>query len=122
MSEKPEDVDSYIAAASPEARSTLEAVRAAFRSAVPEAEEGISWGVPFYKHYGALGGFAVYKRHVSFGLPVNLRDEDREALEQKGYVTGKKTVQVAFDQRVPTAALKRLVKAQARENEVAKAR
>ena len=37
------------------------------RSAVPDAEETISWPVPFYRRNGALGGYAAYKKHVSFG-------------------------------------------------------
>jgi uncharacterized protein YdhG (YjbR/CyaY superfamily) len=118
MSEKvkPKDVDAYIAAAPSEARRTLEEVRKTIRSAVPKAEEGISWGVPFYKHHGPLGGFSVYKNHVSFGLAVNLRDEDRDTLEHKGYKTGKKTVQMGFDQKIPVTLLKQILKAQATVN------
>ena len=114
---KPQDVDSYIAGATEDARPILEELRGVFRSVVPDVEEKISWGVPFYRHHGALGGYAVYKKHVSFGCDSLLAEKEREALERAGYKTGKKTVQIAFGQKVPVAAIRRIVKAQARANE-----
>lgn len=117
MSE-PTDVDSYIADSSREAHATLKELRQIMKSTVPDAEEGISWGVPFYNYRGALAGFATYKNHVSFGLPgATLQSKDREMLEEDGYKTGKKTIQIRFDQKVPTTAIERLLKAQAKVNE-----
>ena len=89
---------------------------------VPKAEEGISWGVPFYKYHGVLAGFAAYKNHVSLGFGAGeLSHEDREQLEAQGYATGKKTFRIRFDQDVPTAAIRRLLKAQVRVNEASRA-
>jgi uncharacterized protein YdhG (YjbR/CyaY superfamily) len=88
---KPKDVDSYIANSVREARPKLKEIRKIIKSAIPKVEEGISWGVPFYKYHGALAGFAPYKNHVSFGLAAMLQSEDREMLEKKGYITGKKS-------------------------------
>ena len=113
----PDDVDSYIAAADPEARGKLGDIRDVLRSSVPEAEEGISWGVPFYKYKGPLAGFAAYKKHVSLGFADELHGEDREALEREGFATGKKTMRIAFDQAVPAAAIGKLLRAQAAANE-----
>src|SRR3954452_7456310 len=114
---RPKDVDAYVAASAGEARPLLAGLRELVRSAVPDAEEAISWGVPFYRYHGPLGGFAAYKRHVSFGLGgLDLQSEDRGALEEQGYRTGKKTVQIAFDQELPTAALTRMLEAQAKTN------
>jgi uncharacterized protein len=114
------DVDGYIAHADAAARPHLEELRELVRSAIPDAEEGISWGVPFYKHHGPVGGFAAFKQHISFGLNEQLAPDDREKLEARGYKTGKKTVQIAFDQAIPTATLKRMLKAQAKTNEAAR--
>ena len=111
------DVDAYIATADGEARRVLEELRALVRSTIPEVEEWISYGVPFYKHHGELAGFAVYKHHVSFGTAAAvLDDEDRKVLKAAGYKTGKKTIQIGFDQQVPAAAVKRALEAQARLN------
>ncbi|MBC7868686.1 DUF1801 domain-containing protein [Candidatus Saccharibacteria bacterium] len=117
-----EDVDSYIASSEPEARPTLEDLRKIIKSTIPQAEESISWGVPFYKYHGLLGGFAVFKNHVSFGLAFVLESKDREELAEKGYTTGKKTVQIKFDQPVPTTAIRQILKAKAKTNEAGKMR
>lgn len=115
-------VEEYIASAPAHARPTLERLRKAILSAVPEAQEGISWGVPFYRHHGLLAGFAAYERHASFGLAFVLPESIRQRLEKLGYRTGKKTFQIRYDQDVPTSIVEALVKSKATENESASAR
>jgi uncharacterized protein YdhG (YjbR/CyaY superfamily) len=110
-------VDEYIANAPSEARLTLNEVRAAIQSAAPSAEEGISWGVPFYKHHGMLGGFSVFTNHLSFGFNDLLQSDVRKTLEAKGYTTGKKIIQIRFDQKVPATVIKQIVKAKVKMNE-----
>jgi uncharacterized protein YdhG (YjbR/CyaY superfamily) len=110
------DVDSYIASSVAEARPKLKEIREIIKSTIPKVEEGISWGVPFYKYHGALAGFAVYKKHVSFGIESALESKEREILEKKGYGTGKKTIQIKFDQTVPTTAIKQILESQAKLN------
>ena len=114
---KAKNVDTYIANSDREARPTLKEIRKIIRSTIPKVEEGISWGVPFYKYHGVLLGFATYKNHVSFGLCVTLKSKDRKMLEKKGYMTGKKTIQIKFDQKVPTITIKQILKAKAKMNE-----
>ena len=116
------NVDEYIAGAPEEARPKLREIRALIKSAVPKVEEKISWGVPFYRYHGALVGFATFKNHVSFGLGLaGLQNEDREMLEKKGYITGKKIIQIRFDQKLPTGAIKQILKAQAKTNKIKRA-
>jgi len=110
------DVDEYIASADEEARPILIELRKLTRSTVPAAEEKISWGVPFYWYHGALAGFTAYKKHVSFGLAFALQEIDRKRLEDKGCTTGKKTMQIRFDQKVPVSVIKRMLVAQAKMN------
>ena len=111
-----ENVDSYIASAEPEARPTLTRLRELVKSTVPEAEESISWGVPFYKYYGLLAGFSVFAHHASFGLAFALDDKIRETLEAKGYKAGSKTVQIRFDQEVPDAEIRQILEMKANIN------
>ena len=118
---KAKDFDSYIANSGREARPKLKEIRKIIKSTIPKAEEGISWGVPFYKYHGVLAGFAAFKNHVSFGLCAVLQSKDREMLEKKGYITGKKTIQIKFDQKVPTTAIKKILKAKAKMNEAKRA-
>ncbi|HEV2193826.1 MAG TPA: DUF1801 domain-containing protein [Nitrosopumilaceae archaeon] len=84
------DVDSYIASSGREARPKLKEIRKIIKSTIPKVEEGISWGVPFYKYHGVLAGFTAFKNHVSFGFADVFQSKDREMLEKKGYITGKK--------------------------------
>ena len=115
------NVDEYIANAQKEAKSKLREIRAVIKSSVPKADEGISWGIPFYKYKGLLAGFAAFKNHVSFGLCFALQSKDREMLEKKGYITGKKTIQIRFDQKLPITEIKQMLKMQAKKNEIKKA-
>ncbi|MBI4052663.1 MAG: DUF1801 domain-containing protein [Candidatus Diapherotrites archaeon] len=116
------NVDEYIAGAGIEAQPTLKEIRKIIKSAVPKAEESISWGVPFYKYQGLLAGFAAFKSHAGFGLAFALQSKDRKALEEKGYVTGKKTIQIRFDQKAPAAEIGQILKAKAKMNEAKKAK
>ena len=111
------DVSAYIASAPREARAKLKELRELIRTTVPKAEEGISWGIPFYKYHGLLAGFAAFKNHVGFGFADHFTTEDSEALEAKGYTVGKKTIQIQFDQKVPVTVIKRLLKAKVKLNE-----
>jgi len=114
------NVDEYIANAPKEAQPKLREIRAAIKAAAPKAEEGISWGVPFYKYHGLLAGFAALKNHADFGLAFALQDKDRETLGKKGYMTGKKTIQIRFDQKVPAAEIRQMLKAKAKLNDAKK--
>ena len=111
-------VAKYISAAPEKARPHLKEVRAAIKSAVPKAEEEISWGKPYYRYHGMLAGFDAFKNHVSFEIWADeLEKQHRDKLEERGYKTGKRTFQIGYDQDVPTAVIKTLVKAQAKANE-----
>ena len=112
-----DNVDSYIANAPEEAQPHLKELRKIAISTVPNAEEKISWGVPFYWYHGALAGFSSFKNHVGFGFAFVLKGEDRTLLEKEGYKTGIKTVQIKFDQKVPVATIKQILKAQVKVNE-----
>ncbi len=115
------NVDEYIKSAQKEAQPKLRELRMVIKSAAPKAEEGISWGVPFYKYHGLLAGFVALKNHVDFGLAFALQSKDREMLEKKGYMTGKKTIQIKFDQKVPTTVIREILKAKAKMNEAKRA-
>lgn len=115
---KAKNVDAYIAGSSKESRAVMQELRKIIKATIPKAEEGISWGVPFYKYQGLLAGFAVFKNHVSFGLAFRLLDKDREILEKKDYKTGSKTIQIRFDQKIPVTIIKQILKTKAKLNEV----
>ena len=117
---KSKDTDDYIARQVKEARPILEELREIIKSTIPQIEEEILWGYPFYKYHGILAGITAYKKHVSFQVADTLSSEDRKTLEEKGYTLGEKRIQIKFDQRVPTAAIKQILRAQAKMNEAKK--
>jgi uncharacterized protein YdhG (YjbR/CyaY superfamily) len=110
----PRDVDAYIGAAPEAARPILRQLRLAIKTAVPDAEEKISYGMPHYSYRGRLAYFAAHKRHV--GLYA-LGPSDSFPPELMQYAAAKGTLQFPIGQALPAAAIGRLVKARAREKD-----
>jgi len=114
---KPKSIEEFITNAPEESREIMINLKNLIEATEPRAQGGISWNVPIYKYHGVLAGFSLAKRHVSFGID-SLTDEIRDTLKTKGYHTGKKTIQIKFDQTVPEAEIKQLIEEQVRLNEV----
>ncbi len=106
----PKNVDEYLARVPEPARSTLKKIRAAIRSAVPpEATEAISYGMPAFKYKGTLVWFAAFSNHCSlFPTPSVIEAFQNEL---RGFSTSKGTIQFPTDNPLPTALVKKLVKA-----------
>lgn len=104
-------VEEYIQTSAEESKLIMRELKNLIESTTPSAEGGISWNVPIYKYNGILAGFDVAKKHVSFGIDC-LKESDREKLKEMGYKTGKSTIQIKFDQEIPVAEIKRLIKEQ----------
>jgi uncharacterized protein YdhG (YjbR/CyaY superfamily) len=109
----PKSVDEYIAA-QPEAMGPkLEQVRAAIRRAVPEAVEGIGYGMPGYKLHGKpMLYFGGFKEHYSLFAAsgtffATLEDELR------GYELRKGTVHFPLTEPVPVKLIARISKLRA---------
>lgn len=112
------EVTSYIEMADPRAEPILMELRELIVSAVPNAEEVMSWNAPFYKYHGYLAGFAAYTQHVRVGIVGDeISPEDRKVFEELGYTTLERAIQIKFDQKVPTEALKRVFQTKAKMNE-----
>ena len=61
------EVDSYLADVAEPKRSTLQHLRRTILEVVPEAEEGISYGVPAFRLQGkVIAGFAAFTNHLSY--------------------------------------------------------
>lgn len=93
----------------------LKQLRAAVRAAAPKAEEGISYGMPYYHDRGRLVYFAAFKNHVSLFVwgPIL----KTYAAEVRNYQTAKATLQFPLGTRIPLALVKKLVTARRKENE-----
>jgi len=110
-------VEAYITAAAPAARDKLRELRQSIRSILPSAEEKIWYGVPFYHQAGEVVGFSVARHHVSLGLGAEVLTADRRRkLASMGYQTGSCTVQIRFDQKLPVALLRKMLREKVRLN------
>ena len=109
------EVDDYLAGVPEPQKSTLEGVRATLAALLPDAEQGIAYGVPCFKVGGkAVAGFASYPKHCSY-LPMSGSITAELADELSGYVTSKGSVQFATDEPLPPGLVEHLVDARRRE-------
>src|SRR5437899_307329 len=117
----PKNVDEYLAGLPEPARSTLNKIRAAIRSAVPpEATETISYGMPAFKYKGVLVWFAAFAKHCSLFPTASVIETFKSEL--KGFVTSKGTIQFPTDKPLPAALVKKMVKARVAQIESKKRR
>jgi uncharacterized protein YdhG (YjbR/CyaY superfamily) len=102
-------VAQYIAGAPAPARSNLKKMREAIRSAVPRnAEEIISYGIPAFKHK-VLVWYAAFSNHCSLFPTAAVIEKFKREL--KGFPTSKGTIHFPANKPLPTALIKKLVKA-----------
>lgn len=62
---KPINVDQYISEFPPDVRERLELIRSIIKKQAPQAEEKISYNMPYYKLNGMLVSFAAWKNHIA---------------------------------------------------------
>ena len=117
----PKNVDEYLAGIPEPARSTLSKMRMAIRSAAPpEATETISYGMPAFKYKGVLVWFAAFSKHCSLFPTASVVEAFKNEL--KGFSTSKGTIHFPTDKPLPTALVKKLVKARVSQIESKKRR
>jgi len=110
----PRDVDEYIDEAPAPARPTLQQLRETIRAAAPQADERISYKMPYYHYHGRLAYFSAHAHHVGL-YPFNASDVDGTELQK--YAAAKATLQFPFDEPLPVAAIRRLIQQKALDNE-----
>lgn len=109
----PATVDEYITGQPEAVRPKLEQVRVAIRTAVPEAVEGMGYGMPGYKLHGkAMLYFGCFKEHYSLFAASGsffaiLKDE------LSGYEQRKGTLHFPFTKPVPVKLISRIAKLRA---------
>jgi uncharacterized protein YdhG (YjbR/CyaY superfamily) len=110
----PKSVDDYLAAVPEPARTTLQRMRSAIRSALPtEATETISYGIPAFSYNGPVVWFAAFSNHCSFFPGASVIKAFKKELER--YEISKGTIQFPVDKPLPVAQVKKMVKARLAE-------
>jgi uncharacterized protein YdhG (YjbR/CyaY superfamily) len=106
---KPESHDDYLRAFSDNKRRGLEKLRKDIKAAAPKAEECISYGIPGFRLNGKLlVSYGAAARHCAFYPGSTL---EAFAKETKGYDTNKGTIRFPPDKPLPSALVRKIVKA-----------
>jgi uncharacterized protein YdhG (YjbR/CyaY superfamily) len=110
------NIDEYLAGVPQPARSALKQMRAAIRSAVPrDATEIISYRIPAFKSHKVLVWYAAFSNHCSLFPTASVIETFKDEL--KGFSTSKGTIHFPTNKPLPTALIKKLVKARVAESE-----
>ena len=115
---KSKDVDAYTAAAPKEVQVKLKELRTIIKKMAPDAEERISYGMPYYGYKGRLVYFGYAKNHIGLYIPTPIIQEHNTEL--KDYETATATVRFPLHKKLPVVLIKKLVKARMKKNEATK--
>ena len=107
MSKK--EIDAYLAKLEEPKRGTLETLRETIVSIVPDAEQGISYGMPAFKKDGkVVAGFAAFKNHLSY-VPHSGSVVPALADDVKGYTYTAGSLHFPVDKPLPKRLVKKLI-------------
>ena len=98
-------VDAYIAAAPKAAQPRLRQLRKLIKEAAPQAEERLSYGMPYYDYRGRLIYYSAFKNHIGV-YPVGEAAQHKELSKF-----------IPLDQPMPVDLIRKLVEARVRKNE-----
>ncbi len=107
--QKPTSVEAYFEGLSPGARAALQKLREAIAAAAPEAEEGITYGMPAFLVGGrGLVCYSAFKNHYSLFPSRAAIEAHRDELG--ALVTGKGTISFEYGRPLPVRLVKKVVK------------
>ena len=103
------EIDEYLAGVDEPKRSTLEQLRRDILAVIPNADQGISYGLPAFRVQGkVVAGFAAFTRHVSY-LPHSGSVLPSLAEEIAGYERTTGSLHFAVDAPLPADLVRALV-------------
>ncbi len=103
---KPETIDEYIESQDEPVQEKLREVRSIIRSALPEAEERMSWSMPTYWKGRNLIHFAASKKHL--GIYPGGEATTVFAEELKDYDVSKGTIRLPYNKELPEDLIGRI--------------
>jgi uncharacterized protein YdhG (YjbR/CyaY superfamily) len=110
-----EEVDQYLAALEEPKRTTLARLRQTILDIVPEADQGISYGVPAFKVGGrTIAGFAAFRNHLSY-LPHSGSVFDQLRDDLAGYSTSSGALRFAINEPLPAPLVEKLIEVRLRQ-------
>jgi uncharacterized protein YdhG (YjbR/CyaY superfamily) len=110
-----EEIDAYLASLEEPKRTTLSQLRQAILRVVPDAEQGIAYGVPAFKVDGkAVAGFAAFKNHLSY-LPHSGSVLRQLPGELAGYSMSTGALRFEIDTPLPPTLVEKLIAVRLRQ-------
>lgn len=104
------DIDDYLEHLEEPKRRTLENLRKTIVSIVPEAEQGIAYGLPAFRVHGkVVAGFAAFTNHLSY-LPHSGSVLSQLSDDVASYTTSKGALQFPVEKPLPRALVKKLIR------------
>ncbi|MFO1016427.1 MAG: DUF1801 domain-containing protein [Hyphomonadaceae bacterium] len=113
------DADAYLAKLSADKRATLEKVRKAIRAAAPDAEEGLSYGMPAFIQGKPIAGYSASAAHCSY-FPMSGAITAQLAEDLAKYEVSKGGFKFPIGKPPPATLIRKLVKARLAELEAPK--
>ena len=108
--------EEYILQFPEETKDILNQLRSLIKTAAPDAEESISYGMPAFKTFKKpLVYFAGYEKHIGLYATPSGHSEFKKELSK--YKQGKGSVQFPLNQPMPYDLIKRIVEFRVKENE-----
>ena len=98
---KPRSVDEYIAAQDETIQPKLNEIRTVLRSALPDAEERISWSMPTYRKDHNIIHFAAQKKHIGLYPGPEAVAYFSGRLDQAGLLYSKGSIQIPYSDDLP---------------------
>jgi uncharacterized protein YdhG (YjbR/CyaY superfamily) len=103
------EIDDYLVQIDEPKRRTLATLRKAILSIIPQAEQGLAYGLPAFRLHGkVVAGFAAFRNHLSY-LPHSGRVLSRLRDEVASYTTSKGALQFPVDKPLPKGLVKKLI-------------
>ena len=109
------EIDAYLDSLEEPKRTTLSHLRRTILEVLPDAEQGISYGVPAFKVRGkTVAGFAAFKNHLSY-LPHSGSVFPELPEELAGYSMSSGALRFEIDNPLPQAIVEKLIAVRLRQ-------
>ena len=105
---KPATIDEYIRSQDARVQPRLRELHALLRTALPQAEECISWSMPTFRKGRNLIHFAAGKKHI--GLYPGDEATAAFAQELAAFEVSKGTIRLPYDRPLPTELIGRIAR------------
>ncbi len=110
-----DEIDAYLAGLDEPKRSTLAQLRKTILEVVPDAEQGLAYGMPAFKVRGkTVAGFAAFKHHLSY-MPHSGSVLAALGDDVADYETSKGALKFAVNRPLPKRLVRKLIDERLRE-------